>query len=152
MANGLSREEEHLGKHLDYEIRMLCETRKALRGEPISKQVIAFALMESFCIHARNLNEFFLEGTREDTLKASAFATSDYRVPENPDDRQALFEKIHKQVAHLTTDQTSVAAEKIGPKDREEMYGWVHACLEHFAKHIRPDLRPAWKITFQAAP
>ena len=104
--------------------------------------------MESFCIHARNLNEFFLEVIRIDTLKASTFASSEYRRPENSPDRQALFKKINKQISHLTTERTSVAGEKIGTRDREEMYSWVYAFLEYFADHIRPDLRGAWKIQF----
>jgi hypothetical protein len=138
MANGFSRrEEKQVGEHLAYEIKMLHETRKALRGNPVSPQVITFALMESFCVHARNLNEFFLESKRNDTLKASTFATSSYRRPENPEDRRALFQKIHTQIAHLTAERTSAAAEKIGPVDREEMYSWVYACLNYFADHIR---------------
>lgn len=148
MTNGPSREEELIGEHLDYEIKMLHETRKALRGEPVPTGIIANALMESFCIHARNLNEFFLESIRDDTLKASTFATPDYRRPENPADRQALFKKINKQISHLTTDRTSVVDEKIGTADRDEMYSWVFAFLEHFAKHVRPELRSSWKIKF----
>ena len=148
MSNDLSREEELIGEHLSYEIKMLHETRKALRGEPVSSQVIANALMESFCLHARNLNEFFLEVIRPDTLKASDFATSDYRRPENHEDRRALFQKINKQVHHMTTERTSVPEDKIGPADREEMYSWVHAFLRHFAKYIRPELHRVWKIRF----
>lgn len=149
MANRLSREEELIGEHLAYEIKMLHETRKALRGEPVSTEVIANAVMESFCIHARNLNEFFFESPRwKDVLKASEFAASDYRKPENSDDRRALFDRINKQISHLSRERTSAPQEKIGPADREEMYSWVYAFLEYFDGHVRPELRSAWKIRF----
>src|SRR5262245_15039237 len=79
MNEVLSRDEELIGEHLDYEIKMLHETRKALRGETVSANVIANALMESFCIHARNLNEFFFENERwPDVLKARDFAIREY--------------------------------------------------------------------------
>ena len=143
-----TREQELIGEHLDYEIKMLHETRKALMRKPVPTGIIANALMESFCIHARNLNEFFVEVIRDDTLKASAFATNEYRRPENPADRQALFKKINKQVSHLTTERTSLVEEKIGTGDREEMYGWVHAFLVHFFEYVRADLRSVWRFKF----
>jgi hypothetical protein len=146
MTGELSREEELLGEHLGYEIKMLHEMRKALRGEPISKRMIANAVMESFCLHARNLNEFFLEtSNRPDTLKASSFATGDYQPLDSPDDRRALFGKINKQISHLTTERTSIPEQKIGNSDREEMYGWIYAHLEYFADRPRPELRSAWE-------
>ena len=143
----MQRQEELIGEHLDYEIKMLHEMRKFLRGEPVSADMIANAVMESFCLHARNLNEFFLENSnRVDTLKASSFATSNYRKPPNPDDRRALFQKINKQISHLTTERTSIPEEKIGNADREEMYGWIFGLLEYFGKHVRSELQSVWKI------
>ena len=142
-------EQELIGEHLDYEIKMLHETRKALRGEPVPTGIIANALMESFCIHARNLNEFFFENPRwPDILKASDFATSEYNKPENPHDRRLLFDKINKQISHLTKDRTSKPHEKIGTADREEMYGWVHAFLVFFDDYVRPEFRSSWNIRF----
>jgi len=41
-----------------------------------------------------------------------------------------------------------VPEEKIGQADRENMYGWIYAFLEHFADHLRPELASAWKIRF----
>jgi hypothetical protein len=147
MTNELSREEELIGKHLRYEIIMLHETLKALRGQPVSDNVITNALTESFCLHARNLDEVFLEtNNRSDTLTASSFTTSDYLPPDSPDDRRALFKKINKQISHLTTERTSVPEEKIGQAEREEMYGWIYALLEYFDDHLRPELRRVWKI------
>lgn len=145
----MQREEELVGEHLAYEIIMLHEMRKALRGEPVPPNMIANAMMESFCLHARNLNEFFLEkSNRADTLKASCFATSNYRRPENPKDRGALFQKINEQISHLTAERTSIPEQKIGPADREEMYGWIYALLDYFGKHVRPELQSAWKFRF----
>ena len=72
MRTYLTRQEELLGEHLLYEIQMLHETRKALNGERVSDQIITNALMESFCVHARNLNEFFVEVLRDDTSRPAA--------------------------------------------------------------------------------
>jgi len=144
-----TREQELIGEHLDYEIKMLHETRKALRGEPVPTGVIANALMESFGVHASNLNEFFFENPHwPDILKASDFAISEYKKPENTDDRRLLFDKINKQISHLTKDRTSKPRQKIGTADREEMYGWVHAFLVFFDDYVRPELRSSWNIRF----
>ena len=51
-------------KHLVYEVQMLGETRRNLREHDFRDQWDVNALMESFCVHARNLNEFFLEEGR----------------------------------------------------------------------------------------
>ena len=51
--------DEVLSKHLQYEIHMLGFTYGALR-QPVEKST-GYALIESFCIHARNLIDFFRE-------------------------------------------------------------------------------------------
>ena len=96
-------------KQLVYEVQMLGYTRRKLQTREFDGQWTANTLIKSFCLHARNLNEFFLEeGRHKDLLKASAFADADYKRPRNTRRRRALFSKINKQIAHLTKKRTSV--------------------------------------------
>lgn len=46
-------------KHLRYEVQMLGETFRRLEAPEFVDQTTINSLIESFCIHARNLNEFF---------------------------------------------------------------------------------------------
>jgi hypothetical protein len=57
-------------RYLFYEFWMLAETHKRLLAG-IGDTVIQNALIEAFCTHAHNLNNFFLEVGWDDTLKAS---------------------------------------------------------------------------------
>jgi len=140
---------EQLVKHLFYEVWMLGSTLKKLNSRDFPDIKTANALIESFCIHARNLNEFFLENGRDDTLKASSFATSDYKTPENTAERRELFAKINKQISHLTEARaTTVEAEKIGTPERNAMYALLYDDLDNFDRHLNPELRPAWKVVF----
>jgi hypothetical protein len=139
---------EQLVHHLFYEVFMLGETRRKLNERDAKDQITANALMEAFCIHARNLNEFFLENGWDDTLKASTFATENYQRPEPTKIRQAVFAKINKQISHLTEARTAVAQEKIGPLEREQMFCVLFDELKKFSEHLKPELRPAWKVVF----
>jgi hypothetical protein len=117
---------QQLVECLFYEVWMLGSTRDKLNRRDFKDQKTANALIDSFCIHARNLNEFFLEESkREDTLKASDFATASYKPPEKTEARKELFKKVHKQIAHLTNERTSEPDEKIGDPEREQMYGFL---------------------------
>ena len=140
---------EQLVEHLFYEVWMLGSTLNKLKLRDFKDQKTANALIDSFCVRARNLNEFFLEeNNRADTLKASDFATDDYVVPKASNERKVLFKKINKQISHLTNERTSEQEDKIGDPDREQMYGMLYVDLKNFSEHLKPELRPAWKIKF----
>jgi hypothetical protein len=139
---------EQLMKHLFYEVWMLGSTLKKLKAGDFPDRKTANALIESFCIHARNLNEFFLENGKDDTLKASSFATTRYAVPENTAERRSIFAKINKQISHLTEARTTVEKDMIGAQERDAMYSILYDDLDEFDRHLKPDLRPAWKIEF----
>src|SRR5262249_42705121 len=104
-------------RYMFYEFWMLAETQKRLLAGS-GDAVLENALIESFCTHARNLNEFFLEVGLGDTLKASDFTLGDYKWPSDSDKRKALITAINKQIPHLYDQRTLVAQQKIGDKDR----------------------------------
>ena len=81
-------------RYLFYEFWMLAQTHKRLLAG-IGDTVIQNALIEAFCTHARNLNEFFLEVGWDHALKASDFTAGDYKWPPNSEERKALIAKIN---------------------------------------------------------
>jgi hypothetical protein len=136
-------------KYLCYEIEMLGLSKARLEAGEIKDRVVINALIESFCTHARNLNEFFLERSGwRDSLKASAFTDVAYKPPRRTKRRIALFDKINQQITHLTVKRTSNVRQKIGPRYRDEMYKTLYADLLKFNRHLRPRLRRKWRIRF----
>jgi hypothetical protein len=128
-------------RYMFYEFWMLAETHKRLLAGK-GDAVLENALIESFCTHARNLNEFFLEVGLGDTLKASDFTLGDYKWPSDSDKRRALITTINKQLPHLNDQRTLVAQEKIGEQDRTAVYELLVADFKNFTHHLRPELRP----------
>jgi hypothetical protein len=130
---------------------MLGETRKKLLAREFDDQWCLNALIESFCIHARNLNEFLLEqGKHRDLLKASDFAAATYKKPRSTKARRAPFSKIDQQIAYLTKKRTAVARHKIGDQQREAMFARLYADLKNFDSQLKPRLRRKWKVSFSA--
>jgi hypothetical protein len=73
--------EEHLGYEIDmlnHSYKMLPQIKAYLKkagADDRTQTLTLYALMNDFCIHARQLIEFF---TKDKTNSASAFATSAY--------------------------------------------------------------------------
>ena len=136
-------------KHVGYELDMLIYAfDKLLLVEPLVGRSFQAgqvnALIEAFCLHARNLDEFFQGSGRGDTLKAATFADSDYKPCPNDKERKDLISKIRKQVSHLTEQRTSVE-EKFGPADRAKLYSILISEADNFTRHLQPHLRRSWK-------
>jgi hypothetical protein len=114
---------KYLTKHLAYEVDMLNRTYGLLtRWQVVGKtaaelrdaQTVHDALIESFCIHARELFEFMRHESKRheytvDTYKPCGHE-SKYR------------DKLNGQIAHAKDEgRTDNDAEKIGPRDRLDM-------------------------------
>jgi polyphosphate kinase len=143
-------------KHVGYELDMLVYTfDKLLLVERLVERSFQAgqvnALIEAFCVHARNLDEFFQGSGRADTLKAQTFADSRYKPRPNDKERKDIMRKINKQISHLTEQRTSVVEEKFGPADRAKLYSILIAEADNFTRHLQPDLRRAWKYVPGAA-
>ncbi|MGA8690412.1 MAG: hypothetical protein ACLQF1_06375 [Methyloceanibacter sp.] len=141
-------------EHVFYELNMLRYTFDKLilveqtvaANAPQSIQAgLVYALIETFSIHARNLDEFFQGSRRADTLKAKTFADGKYKPLPRDKERKDLIAKINKQIAHLTEQRTSVAAEKIGPADRARLHSILIAEADNFTRHLLPKLRLDWE-------
>ena len=104
--------EEIFKEHLHYEIDMLLATFVRLLA-PVSDPVVANALIESFCIHGRNLDDFFL-GRRG--AKAEMYANASYTPYIGGRISETLDKKLNTQIAHLSNARTSDPTQKINPK------------------------------------
>jgi hypothetical protein len=109
------------------------------------------ALIEAFCTHARNLNEFFLEVGWDHALKASDFTLGDYQSRSNTEERKALIAKINKQISHPTDQRTLTPQEKIAESDRTVLYQLLVADFKNFTQHLRPELRPIREVLLKPA-
>ena len=143
-------------KHVGYELDMLVYTfDKLLLVEQLVERSLqpgqVNALIEAFCIHARNLDEFFQGSGRGDTLKAELFADGEYAPLTNDKERKDLVRKINKQISHLTEQRTSEIKEKIGTADRAKLFYILIAEADNFTRHLQPHLRRAWKYAPGAA-
>ena len=117
--------------HLNYEIWMLEEANKKHHD---SDQVINNALIESFCVHARNLIEFFAE-------EAQRYTTRSYRpfchISSNR--RASIRRKINVQISHVKDQgRTTNDADKITAFDRAEIVNILSREIKEFKVHLLP--------------
>jgi hypothetical protein len=131
------RPEKLLGHHLKYEIDMLRETLARLPSS--TDRVITNALIESYCVHARSLIEFF--------RKRRSRAAQDYVRPAlaykpftgtqgRVDD---LWLKLNNQISHLMDGRTDDDSKKLGDGERRELYELIRGALAHFKANLRPE-------------
>ena len=124
---------KRFAEHLPYEINMLKGTYAATARVPgwIGNQVVENALIESFCIHARALFEFFSkEGGRH------TYTDDKYHDLGGHDNFREI---LNNQIAHVIHDKrTRDESKKIGSEVRFEMFAALRLELEHFKKHLVP--------------
>ena len=153
--------ETRLG-HVYYELSMLrytygklLEAEKFIALDPTARQkAIPYmnALIEAFCIHARNLDEFFQSTGESDTLKARKFADGFYRPLPSNTERKRIIKKIHKQIGHLSKKRTSVPAEQIDTADRVKLFSILTAEADNLTQHLLPNLLAAWQYVPKPPP
>jgi hypothetical protein len=79
------------------------------------KPVINNALIEAFCIHARNLDEFF---ACKKGVTACNFTTNAYKPEGLANDH---VRKLNHQIAHIDQKRTTNVSDKINGNDRRGM-------------------------------
>jgi len=111
---------------------MLEETNKARYDDKIIKN----ALIESFCIHARNLFEFFSEEAPQYTQNYRPFS----HITESK--RKGIIKKLNVHVAHVRFQgRATNDADKINDRDRAEMLNILSDEIKEFRTHVRPEYR-----------
>jgi hypothetical protein len=108
---------EKLECHYNYEVDMLCETYKYMATADYSgaDKLIKNALIESFCIHARSLIEFF---SKRQTGAAKTYVGDGYKRLKVEGRLETLNRMLNNQIAHLINDlindkRTSEESDKI---------------------------------------
>jgi hypothetical protein len=116
--------------HINYEIWMLEETNiKRHDDEPIKN-----ALIESFCVHARNLFEFFGEEAPKYTQNYQPFSHVTKRK------RKGILSKLNVHVTHVKFQGRVINhAAKINDRDRAEMLNIFSDEIKEFKTHLRPE-------------
>jgi hypothetical protein len=126
--SALASPDELLGHHLVYEIDMLRETHGKL---PNDHTVLNNALIESFCVHARNLIEFFCK-------RAKKYTDDNYRPFANVDKNlKAIRVRINVQISHIIyAGRTVKDSEKINDEDRAEILNILSEATADFKAHL----------------
>lgn len=128
-----------LGHHLPYEFHMLQGTHAMLANRE-HDTIIANALIESFCIHARLLIEFF---ENKQGCKAKDFTDGTYAAA-HLELLGHVKTKLNTQIAHLTDKRTTDPNDKITLDDRSKLL----AALEKEANNFATCLAPAFQGIF----
>jgi len=138
--------EEFFGEHLPYEINMF-RASYLLLGTGLLGAVLNNALIESFCVHARNLIEFFKTKDSCD-FDPRAFTVQAYALNKRFIG-DSILPKITNQISHLTVNRTSDNSKKIGSADRKAIAESVEREIARFKSNLTPD----WlaKCKFDAA-
>src|SRR5262245_2374466 len=121
--------EEIIQVHLPYELTMLCETfeRIGLASDPIDTN----SFIESFCLHARNLIDFF-ENDQGAHAQDFLIVGEHDLFSDSGKVAKPLKKKLNTQIAHLTMERTADAAKKVNDADRRELLATIAAALSRF--------------------
>ena len=91
-----------LAEHIPYEVDMLHELRRRIRGALSGDVVVRNAVLESFLLHARSLDAFLgprAENARPDDVFAEDFVSGWRRTGTGLGDKRS---RVNKEIAHLT--------------------------------------------------
>ena len=149
--DGLMEAFEH---HVVYEVNMLRQTFGFLHVPAWSPELLNM-IIESFCVHARNLIDFFNEnsatpGQSKGYVGAKHFCTN-YQPWTEGGPSKDLVGRLSRQISHLTYDRTSQNEEKIGPKEQLELVRLIEQELEIFGKCLRKPYASRWPFTRDVA-
>jgi hypothetical protein len=101
---------------------------------PNADEVTNNALIEAFCLHARNLIEFFEK-------KTDKYATGEYQAFFHTSKKNIakIKRKINIQISHLIYGERATNdASKIGPDDRAEVLNILSDEIAQFKAHLLP--------------
>jgi len=158
--------------HISYELSMLALTYGLLTNSPAFEMsvdadtrpdeaeriqhTVYNALMESFCIHARSLIEFFENrNSRPDGAQARMFTVTGQYDAAHLARADAAIDKvniaINRQIAHLSL-QRVVGQGQIDEDDRALLYRVLTDEAQHFLSQLKPDLAlKSWPEMREAA-
>ena len=143
LSEAMSKRVELVIEHLRYEYEMLEYSFERLT-EPGLDRNYNNAMTESFCIHARNLIDFFW-GDRPlsgDTPSATHFTVKDYAKLRGDDPRnRTIYGKLNTEIAHLSYSRAMDKARKISHHDRMALKTLIEPEIANFYANLREPYR-----------
>jgi hypothetical protein len=137
-------------QHLVYEIKMLHMTYLFLQIPAFSGWTVN-ALIESFCIHVRNLIQFFDENYPQGGEDVCAQHFTDNYTSTLKIDRR-LIGKLNAQITHLSYNRAATDADKIDPGDRRDLLNAINDEISHFVAHLKQRYRDKWPVELTPDP
>jgi hypothetical protein len=136
-------------EHLSYEIDMLRGLYRLFgkvdqAWNEHEKKVQYYAQINSFCLHARSLLDFFADKRRDQTDAIASDFTSGYTptFDQTKEPLKSLRTKLNKQIFHLTRDRTIIAAQKFQPDtDAQELLKIIEPAIAHFTDCLTQDFK-----------
>jgi hypothetical protein len=136
------------GEHLPYEIDMLRAAYLHFNGlarlDPAQTAFYRNVLIESFCVHARALLDFFANRSND----ATDALPSDFTDGFSPtfdltkDPLKALRVKLNKQLFHLTKNRTIVSDEKFDIiRDGRVVLENIEPAIRRFTACLKPEFQ-----------
>jgi hypothetical protein len=136
-----------ISTHLPYEIDMLRYAYQRLLDFVPQEEGNAF--IECFCVHARNLLDFFWDETpkRKNYAVARHFTSPSYKPFEDlsPKKKNGLYGKLHDQIVHLTYGRTDDSSARIGHDARVSLRELIEREIDNFSSHIETPYRDLWR-------
>jgi hypothetical protein len=126
-----------LFEHYTYEIDMLRASKCMLDYN--NGTALGNALYESFCVHARALNDFFTKPPSQDDAVASHFTETPFVPSTSCPIGSDLKTKINKQVAHLTYSRSNAA--KLVEDDLVVIVKAIEANHKKFVSELKSEFR-----------
>jgi hypothetical protein len=132
-------------EHVPYEIQMLRLTAQAL-GVSQSNQLIANALLESFAVHLRALNDFFWKARQpsyDDVIaqdfmpQGTAWTSSQPAVIQDACGKGG---RGNKEVVHLTYARIDKEPPGLKKWDVDSLVSAIGPVIDEFLQKARPDL------------
>jgi len=148
--------QEVINHHVPYEVRMMRQTYAMLADGSAClwfSQTVINALIESFCLHARSLIEFFSGETTpaDNTAAAKHFAKSSYKPCPDYGPSRELRGKLNGQIAHPSYSRTSTGDEKVSAKDRAILMKFIDDELVRFSNEMKETYRQQWPVDMTPA-
>ncbi|MGD9649364.1 MAG: hypothetical protein AB7U41_01085 [Dongiaceae bacterium] len=132
-----------ISEHLPYEIGMFYMSLTAL--ESSTNQFTTNILIESFCLHARNLIQFFYYSPSKDYAVAEELMIQGYKIPNRKEAiGSQIYKKINLQITHLTYQRARTGNEKINTEDREKLKNMINDCVKKFYENLRSEYKEAF--------
>lgn len=127
---------DYSGEHLLHELTMFWELAEILPGRAASTETSAF--LESFCVHLRNLIDFFYRKGRLDDVTAEDFLdpTTKWK-PAEPATLTAAHKRADKELSHLTQSRIS-GSPTHKSWDTAELLTEIGATAREFANRASP--------------